>query len=145
MATKITSEPNIHRQLTEPGSHWASSHAASAAATEPTTIANWYMNPSPPRHRAGASSLVYMGEAIEHSPTPRPPTTRKTLKVIRSLGMAVKIEPTASSRQAAISVLRRPMRSQNQAPKNGPKMQPMPALAVVNPKSMSDMWNCSFR
>ena len=89
-------------------------------------MANWYMNPNPPRHRAGAISLVYIGEAIEHRPTPTPPTMRKMLKVIMSLGTAVRIEPMPSSKQATISVLRRPRRSQNDPPKIGPTIQPSP-------------------
>src|SRR3990172_9820662 len=103
----------------------------------PTTIANWYISPSPPRLAGGAVSAMYIGEAIEQSPTPSPPTARKTLKtriVAPTLvpgnmsGTAVTIALTASRTDAAIIVDFRPIASHSHAPTNGPKMQPTTAL-----------------
>ena len=55
----------------------------------PHTMANWYISPRRPRLVGGATSAMYIGDAIEHNPTPNPPTARKMLKIVmidRSLG-----------------------------------------------------------
>ena len=46
----------------------------------PLMIANWLTETKRPRTRAGEISAMYIGEAIDATPTPIPPMMRKTTK-----------------------------------------------------------------
>ncbi len=45
------------------------------AAKIPTTMVNWLMETSLPRHSAGETSAIYRGDKVEASPIPIPPRT----------------------------------------------------------------------
>jgi len=100
-------------------------------------MANWYMNPRPPAPIAPGDLVGVHRRGDRAEADADTSHDAEMLKVIMSLGIAVRSDPIANRRQAAMSVLRSPNAIAEPAP-NSAHDAPNTALAVVNPNSASE-------
>ena len=76
---------------------------------------------------------MYMGETVEASPTPIPPTNRQMMSCVMPPAIAQPTVETANRTAETIRVHFRPKLSASQTPAKGPKGQPNKALPVTTP------------
>ncbi len=109
------------------------------------TIANWLTTTRRPRKRAGANSAIYIGDTVEASPTPIPPTNRQTLKSIMPRASALPMADAMNRAADNSNALLRPKRSASQTPANGPNGQPRIALPVTAPTQNGERLHSAFK
>ena len=111
----------------------------------PVTIANWLTETMRPRIRAGEISAMYIGEAIEATPTPTPPRMRKTTKRPNESASAVPTAETRNRMPERTWVFFRPAKSLTNPATDTPITQPSKALEAAQPFMAAFSLKCSCR
>ena len=100
----------------------------------PEMIANWLTETMRPRIRAGEISAMYIGEAIDATPTPTPPRMRKSDEDAERIRQAPCPRRRARNRiPESIWVFFRPAKSLATPAIDTPITQPSKALEAAQP------------
>ena len=108
------------------------------AANIPITMVIWFRLTSLPRMCIGATSAIYMGERPDAIPMPMPPKKRATRNWLNVENAPVAMLVSRNTSADTISSRLRPILSASQPQVQAPTMQPIRAIVMASPWSLTE-------
>src|SRR5690242_2636535 len=94
---------------------------------------NWLTATNNPRRRAGAISVIYIGQTTDAPPTATPPSQRKNSNAYQFQASAQPSDATTNTTASIASTGRRPHQSAGLPTNKQPNIVPNSALETVKP------------